>query len=235
MFEAVDLSKKIAKNDYKNLLPELQHRLWELQRACWEASIPSVWVFEGWDASGKGPCIRTHELDLPWMWRFWLQIPRRGQIGIFDRSWNRRALLGRVERPDDELSWRRMLRDIGDFERMLTDDGYVLAKFFLHISSKEQLRRYEAWKKDPADSWKSLEGGWQKPTHYDDHLIASEDLLQHTELLKSPWTIVPATDHRWVLVQVLETLIDRLETALVDRGLELPAPASDNAEQSGGE
>jgi polyphosphate kinase 2 (PPK2 family) len=249
MFEAVDLSKKIAKAEYKELVPQLQHRLWELQRACWEAAIPSIWVFEGWDASGKGPCIRkltarleprgfelhhvtdeprTHELDLPWMWRFWLQIPRRGQIGIFDRSWNRRALVARVGNPDDELNWRRMLRDIGDFERMLSDDGYVLVKFFLHISSKEQLKRYEIWKKDPADSWKSLEGGWQKPTHYEDHLVASEDLLQHTELLKSPWTIVPATDHRWAFVQVLETLIDRLQTALVDRGVTPPAHVEDD-------
>jgi polyphosphate kinase 2 (PPK2 family) len=253
MFEAVDLSKKIDKGEYKKALPRLQHRLWELQRACWEASIPSIWVFEGWDASGKGPCIRkltarleprgfelnhvtdvprTHELDLPWMWRFWLQIPLRGQIGIFDRSWNRRALVARVERPDEELEWRRMLRDIGDFERMLSDDGYVLAKFFLHISSKEQLKRYESWKKDPADSWKSLEGGWQKPTGYDRYLAASEDLLQHTEILNSPWTIIPATDHRWVLIQVLETLIDRMETALVERGVELPAEAANDETDS---
>jgi len=243
MFEAVDLSRKLSKSDYKGLLPGLQFRLWELQRACWESAIPSIWVFDGWDASGKGPCIRkltarleprgfelhhvtdaprTHELDLPWMWRFWLDLPRRGQIAIFDRSWNRRLLVQRVEGSIDELIWRRGLRDIGDFERMLADDGYVIVKFFLHISKEEQLKRYEKWKKDPADSWKALEGGWQKPTHYEDHLVASEDLLQNTELLNSPWNIVPATDHRTVLVEVLETLIDRLESALVERGVELP-------------
>ena len=245
MFEVVDLSRKLPKSDYQRVLPDLQLRLWELQRTCWEASIPSIWAFDGWDASGKGPCIRrltarleprgfelhhvtdkarTHELDLPWMWRFWQEIPRRGQVAIFDRSWNRRLLVERVEHRIDELEWRRKLRDIGDFERMLADDGYVLVKFFLHISRKEQLKRYEKWKKDPADSWKSLEGGWQKPTHYDDHLAAAEDLLQNTELLNSPWTIVPATDHRLVLVQVLETLIDRLQTALVDRGVAFGSP-----------
>jgi polyphosphate kinase 2 (PPK2 family) len=243
MFEAVDLQRKLAKSDYKRLAPDLQHRLWELQRSCWEAGIPSLWVFEGWDASGKGPCIRkiterleprgfelhhvtdeprTHELDLPWMWRFWLDLPRRGKIAIFDRSWNRRLLVQRVEKGRDELGWRRGLRDIGDFERMLSDDGYVIVKFFLHISKEDQLRRYEKWKKDPADSWKALEGGWQKPTRYEDHLSAAEDLLQNTELLHSPWTIVPATDHRSVLVQVLETLIDRLQTALADSGVPVP-------------
>jgi polyphosphate kinase 2 (PPK2 family) len=255
MFEAVDLSKKLAKSEYKKILPGLQYRLWGLQRSCWKENIPSIWIFEGWDASGKGPCVRrltarleprgfelhhvtdlprTAERELPWMWRFWLEIPRRGQIAIFDRSWNRRALIHRVEQPEDELNWRRMLRDIMDFERMLTDDGYVVTKFFLHISKKEQLKRYEKWKKDPADSWKALEGGWQKPTHYEQHLVASEELLQHTELLSSPWTVVPATDHRWVLIQVLETLIDRLETALVERGCELPEPAKPGAEDDNG-
>lgn len=241
MLEIVDLSKALAKSDYRERATALQKRLWELQRACWKASIPVVVVFEGWDASGKGRCVakltgrleprgfevhhvagesRTHELELPWMWPFWVSTPRRGRIAIFDRSWNRRALVRRVADPEDEIGWRRALRDIGDYERWLADDGYVLVKFFLHISAEEQLARYEEWEQDPGLSWKSLEGVWQRPQQYELHLAAAEELLQHTEAPWSPWTIVAATDSRWARFRVLETVAKALERALEARGVD---------------
>ncbi|MCP4205094.1 MAG: hypothetical protein GY769_24560 [bacterium] len=240
MLEAVDLSRSLDKSAYRERVNPLQDRLWELQRLCWKASIPVVIVFEGWDAAGKGRCVakltgkleprgfevhhtttepRTHEREMPWMWPFWVAAPRRGKIAIFDRSWNRRALVYRSRNLDDEIGWRRSLRDIGDFERWLADDGYVLVKFFLHISHDEQLRRYEKWEQDPGLSWKALEGAWQKPEHYEEHLAAVEELLQHTEAVWSPWTILSATDSRWARFRVIETLASRLEAALEERGL----------------
>jgi polyphosphate kinase 2 (PPK2 family) len=243
MLEVVDLSRKLAKSEYKERLPRLQDRLWELQRACWKASIPVIIVFEGWDAAGKGRCVRklterleprgfelhhvtgeprTWQLGLPWMWPFWIEVPSRGKIAIFDRSWNRRALERRIENQDNELAWRRAIRDIGDFERWLADDGYILIKFFLHISCDEQLRRYEKWENDPGLSWKALEGAWQKPQHYEEHLAAAEELLQHTEAAWSPWTILSATDSRWLRFRVIETIVARLEAALSELGLPLP-------------
>ncbi|MFQ5526193.1 MAG: polyphosphate kinase 2 family protein [Thermoanaerobaculia bacterium] len=239
MLEVVDLSRSLDKSAYRKKINPLQERLWELQRLCWRASIPVVIVFEGWDAAGKGRCVakltgrleprgfevhhvtgepRTHELDLPWMWPFWVTTPRRGKIAIFDRSWNHRALVDRVANPKDEMRWRRALRDIGDYERWLSDDGYVLIKFFLHISPEEQLGRYQQREEDPGLSWKALEGVWQKPTHYSRHLAAAEELLQNTEVPWSPWTIVPATDSRWARFQVLDTVVSRLEAALEERG-----------------
>lgn len=251
MFEIVNLDRKLPKADYKRRLPRLQRRLWELQRTCWHESVPSVIVFEGWDAAGKGSCIRklterleprgfelhhitdeprTYELDMPWMWRFWVDIPPRGKIAIFDRSWHRRAVIGRVQRPDAEMEWRRSLRDVGDFERWLADDGYVLIKLFLHISQEEQLRRYAKWKKNPGLSWKALDGSWQKPDNYEELLAASEDLLQHTEAGWSPWEVIAATDHRWARVRVFESIIARMELALSDRGIEVPEPDPAGAE-----
>ncbi len=240
MLEAVDLSCKLDKSEYRERINPLQDRLWELQRVCWKASIPVVVVFEGWDASGKGRCVakltgrleprgvdvnhvtgeaRTHELELPWMWPFWVATPRRGKIAIFDRSWNRRALVRHRENPEDEIGWRRALRDIGDYERWLADDGYVLIKFFLHISHEEQLERYEKWERDPGMSWKALEGAWQRPEHYGEHLAAAEELLQHTEESWSPWTIVAATDSRWARFRVIETVVRSLEATLEARGV----------------
>lgn len=254
MLEVVDLSRKLAKSKYRKRLPPLQDRLWELQRSCWKAAIPVIVVFEGWDAAGKGRCVRklterleprgfelhhvtgeprTWQRGLPWMWPFWTEIPGRGKIAIFDRSWNRRALERRVENPDDELGWRRAIRDIGDFERWLADDGYILIKFFLHISQDEQLRRYEKWANDPGLSWKALEGVWQKPKHYDEHLAAAEELLQHTEAPPSPWTIVSATDSKWLRFRVIETIVARLETVISENDLDsMVAGAGDNPTHS---
>lgn len=256
MFEVVNLEEKLSKAEYKRRTPLLQARLWELQRVGWEHAVPTILVFEGWDAAGKGDCVRklterleprgfelhrvtdnprTHELAMPWMWPFWNDIPPRGKIAIFDRSWNRRAVLFRIERPEAEMEWRRSLRDINDFERWLTDDGYLVVKLFLHISHDEQLRRYARWKKDPGRSWKALEGVWRKPDRYDEILAASEDLLQNTESGYSPWHLIPSTDRRWARVEVFETLIARLESGFAERGIDLPEPSPTTADRDGEE
>ncbi len=245
MFEVVDLTASLPKEEYRRRLPGLQDRLFALQQACWSAAIPVVVVFEGWDAAGKGDCIskltqrleprgfdlhhvtdepRTRERGLPWMWWFWVRIPGRGQMAIFDRSWNRRALIRRVEGEAGEMDWRRRLRDIGDFERWLAADGYLLVKLFLHISEDEQKRRYKKWRQDPGESWKALEGAWQEPARYAEHLAASEELLQHTEAEHAPWRIVAATDHRWARVRVFELLSAALERGLAAHGVPLPGP-----------
>lgn len=261
MFELIDLDSKISKTEYKSALPRLQTRLLELQQICWQADVGSLIVVEGWDASGKGPVIRklterleprgfdlqhitdeprTWERDLPWMWRFWQALPAYGKMAIFDRSWIRRLLVERVQHDADELRWRRGIRDIKDFEQALSDDGYVFAKLFLHIDKREQKKRYEAWKKTPGESWKSLEGDWQEPTHYDEYLSATEEVLQHTEAAWAPWTIIPATDRRFAGLRVFETVIETLEEALQRRGVDstevtnasMTAPDRDSAEAS---
>ena len=138
--------------------PDLQTRLYDLEKACWDNGVPTIIVFEGWDASGKGTTIsaltqrldprgfklypitapRTYEQQRPWLWRFWLKVPNRGEMVIFDHSWYGRVLEERVEGTIPEKAWRQAYRDITEFERMLADDGTVILKFFLHISKKEQ-------------------------------------------------------------------------------------------------
>lgn len=243
MLELVDLSRKLSKDEYRERLPGLRRRLLELQQACWKARIPSLLVFEGWDASGKGPTIRrlterleprgfevhyltdrprTYELDLPWMWRFWLTVPRYGAMAIYDRSWYRRGLVERLDGGADDLRWHRILRDVADFERTLADDGYVVVKFFFHISGPEQTKRYKKWRKDPSLSWMVDEKEWIAPDRYDECFPLIEEMLQATEAEWGPWVLVPATDKCWRRVTVFETLIRRLEEALAVRGLPLP-------------
>ena len=145
-------------------------------------------VFEGWDASGKGTTIaaltqrldprgfklypitapRTYEQQRPWLWRFWLKVPNRGEMVIFDHSWYGRVLEERVERNDREKDWRQAYRDIVEFERMLADDGTTILKFFLHISKKEQKQRFEAIEADPLEAWRVTKADWAGNKKYDE-------------------------------------------------------------------
>ena len=167
--EKVDLTRVIPKEEYKTRLPALQASLYELQLATSEAGLPSVILFEGWDAAGKGTCInvltsgleprafrlhviqepRTHELNMPCLYRFWQRIPNYGHMGIFDRSWYRRVLDERVEKITPKGEWQKAYRDITDVERTLADDGYAVVKFFVQISKKEQKQRFKKLESHP--------------------------------------------------------------------------------------
>jgi polyphosphate kinase 2 (PPK2 family) len=242
MLEKVDLTRKLPKEEYKQLKPRLQRRLYDLQKSCWDAKIPSITVFEGWDAAGKGTAInlltsrldprgfklhpiqapRTYEMHLPWLWRFWQKIPNYGEMGIFDRSWYGRVLVERVEGLTPVREWRKGYRDIVDFERTLADDGYVTIKFFLHIAKKEQKRRFKKLEKNPLKSWHVQPEDWEHHRKYKEYVVAIEEMLERTDTEWGPWTIVEATDRRWARVKIFQTIIQRLEMALTDRGFELP-------------
>jgi polyphosphate kinase 2 (PPK2 family) len=243
MLELVDLQPNLPKAEAKQRIAVLRRRLLHLQQACWHAKIPSLLVFEGWDAAGKGDIIRkfterleprgysvqyltdaprSAEQDLPWMWRFWNALPAYGTMAIFDRSWYRRLLLERLGGRADLLRWRRGLRDIVDFERMLADDGHVVIKVFFHVSETEQRKRFDAWSEDPGSSWKALVGEWTELAPYETQIELWEELLQGSEAAWAPWTFVAAHDRSWARVQTFETVIAQLEAALQQRGHELP-------------
>ncbi len=242
MLEKVDLTKKLSKSDYKARMPQLRRRLYDLQKACWDAGIPSVIIFEGWDASGKGTSInvlsqrldprgfklyaiqapRTYETHMPWLWRFWQKLPNYGEMGIFDRSWYGRVLVERVEGLTPENEWRKGYGDIINFERTIADDGYVVIKFWLHISKKEQKRRFKKLEKDPLESWHVQPEDWEHHRKYDQYVLAVEEMLAKTYTEWGPWTIVEATNRRWARVKIFETIIQRLENALEARGFDLP-------------
>ncbi len=253
MLEKVDLTKKLSKQEYKQRQPYLRTRLYDLEKACWDAGIGSMLVFEGWDAAGKGSCInlltqrldprgfrlyairapRTYESHLPWLWRFWLKVPNFGQMAIFDRSWYGRVLVEREEELTPEEEWRRAYQDIVDLERTLADAGYVLVKFFLHISKKEQKRRFEKLEADPLEAWHVQAEDWEHHRRYKSYLLAYEEMLARTDTEWGPWTIVEATDRRWTRVKIFETITTRLEQALLAKGIPLPPePTSEQVQRS---
>jgi len=242
VLEKIDLTRKLSKQEYKTRLPYLRERLYDLQKACWSAGIPSVTLLEGWDAAGKGTSVkaltrrleprgfklypiqapRTYETHVPWLWRFWLKLPNYGEMAIFDRSWYGRVLVERVERLTPEKEWRKAYRDIANFERTIADDGYVIIKFWLHISQAEQKQRFKKLEQDPLTAWHVQPEDWEHHRKYDEYLSAVEEMLERTETEWGPWTIVEATDRRWARVKIFETIISRLEEALTQRGVPLP-------------
>ena len=234
MLENINLKKKLSRDEYKALLPSLQRRLYDLEKACWDNGVPSIIVFEGWDASGKGTTIstltqrldprgfrlypitapRTYEQQRPWLWRFWLKVPNRGEMVIFDHSWYGRVLEDRVEGVVPRKVWREAYSDILDFERMLADDGAVILKFFLHIDKKTQKKRFEAIEADPLEAWRITPEDWKRHRKYDQYLAAAEEMLELTDSDYAPWVIVEAASRWHARRKVFEALIGALETRL---------------------
>ncbi|HSQ25553.1 MAG TPA: hypothetical protein VLM80_00375 [Anaerolineales bacterium] len=231
MLDKIDLSKSVDKRVYKRIFPELSERLFNVQKGSWDAGVPVIILFEGWDAAGKGTSIqkltqpldprgyklypiraaRTYEKKHPWLWRFWQKLPARGEWAMFDRSWYGRVFVERVESLIPENEWRRAYRDIVDFERVLADDGHVIIKFFLHISKQEQKRRFEKLIKDPLTAYHVTAEDWEHHQHYENWLLAYEEAFERTETEWGPWTIVEATDRRHTWVKIYQTIIQTLE------------------------
>ena len=244
MLEKIDLNKKISKKVYKKTFPKARLKLYALQKAYWDVEIPVIILFEGWDAAGKGTSIqnltsrldprgfklypiraaRTYESKRPWLWRFWLKITGKGEWAIFDRSRYGRTLVERVEGLIPQRSWRRAYRDIVNFERTLADEGYLIIKFFLHISREEQKRRFDKLINNPLTAWQVLPEDWEHHKHYDEWLLAYEETFERTETESGPWTIVEATNRRYTNIKIFDTISAALERQL---GLmdALPDPA----------
>jgi len=245
MFENVDLTKQLDKEAFRKVLPELQDRLRDLARQVYDAGIPVIIVFEGWDAAGKGTNInrlverldprgfKVHPVSAPlederlrpFLWRFWNKIPARGQIGIFDRSWYGRVLVERMDKLCAKAEWQAAYHEIRDFERQLADDGTVVVKFWLHISKKEQRRRFEKCEADPFLRWKIEKEDWKHHREYKKYYRAVEEMFEKTSTAQAPWTIVEAEDRRFATIKVLQTVCDAMTDAAKKNGPAKPAVA----------
>ena len=234
MLDQLDLTLTLSKKAYKQIHALQMARLLELERLIYERKRPVIIVFEGWDAAGKGTTIRaltepldprgfkvlptnaprTHERQKPWLWRFWMQIPRHGQIAIFDRSWYGRVLIERVEGLTPIPDWIRAYEEINGFERTLADDQTIFVKYWLHISKAEQLRRFLYLSQQPESAWQVAAEDWEHHRKYDEYLAAVQDMLANTNTAVAPWAIIPATDAHYRTYEVFRALIERLENAL---------------------
>lgn len=234
MLEKVDLTKKLDKEEYKELVDNLRMRLGRLQRTARERGIPTLIVMEGWDAAGKGTLMNELLLSLdprgvnvhvtqapnseealrPFFWRFWGKLPAKGRMAIFDRSWYRRLLSERQEQVCSEAQVQAAFHDIPAFERQLTDEGYLVIKLFLHISKKEQGERLRKLADDPAAAWRVSERDWQHHKQYDAYLPLIEEMLRKTDTDFAPWTVIEAHNRRFATAKMLAVIAEALEQRL---------------------
>ena len=248
MLEVVDLKKKLESAEYQRAFPRLQERLRVLQYEARDAQIPTVIALEGWDACGRGNIIKhlTQRLDprlfriyagtppspleqrYHFLWRYQLNLPNDGEMALFDHSWYGRVLVERVDKLVPKKAWREAYEQINEFERWLAEDNQVLVKFWLHISRKEQKKRFQEYEADPQMAWKVTKEYWRHHRNYDKWVKAVEEMLAKTDTPHAPWTIVEANDLRWARVKVFKALIQRLEEALKRRQAE-PAAVSRTA------
>ena len=237
MLETVDLTLSLTKEAYRKKAQPLREKLRLLQYECKTAEIPTVIVFEGWDASGKGGIISrlleridprgfkvhparpptTEEEAKPFLWRYWVRLPQDGEIALFDRSWYGRVLIERVAKMVPKKVWRSAFDEIAQFERQLADDGAVIVKFFLHISKKEQKRRLRKMEKDKYERWRVTKWDWRHHKDYDKYVTAIEEMVAKTDAPYAPWSIVEATDRRHAEIKVFAALVQAMDEALAWR------------------
>jgi polyphosphate kinase 2 (PPK2 family) len=227
----VDLDARIRDKDaYEHRLVRAQLQLLLIQRHLYEHDREAVLVFEGWDAAGKGGAIRrlverldprgfaVHPIGAPtavekgvhYLQRFWARMPGPRTLAIFDRSWYGRVLVERVEKLARTRDWKRAYDEINAFERLLTGDGVPVVKFFLHISKKEQLRRFEEREANPFKRWKISAEDWRNRRRWRDYEQATDDMLRRTSTHHAPWTLI-AAEHKWhARVAVCEQTVRQL-------------------------
>ena len=162
------------------------------------------------------------ELDHDFMWRTNVRLPGRGRIGIFNRSYYEEVvvvrvhpeLLGQEKLPRSLVSkriWDERFEDIGAFERYLARNGTVVRKFFLHISKREQKKRFLKRIERPEKNWKFSMADVQEREHFREYMDAYEDAIGHTAKPSAPWYVVPA-DHKWFArLVVAAAVVDALE------------------------
>lgn len=231
---AVDLTQKLDKRDYTRRLEKFQRKVNRLTWKAFKKARATVIVFEGWDAAGKGSALRrlTAAMDarlyrvIPvaaptdeerarhYLWRFWRQLPRDGQVALFDRSWYGRVLVERVEGFASPAEWARAYAEINDFEEQLVEHGVVLIKFWIHLSQDEQLRRFRARAATPYKRHKITPEDWRNRRKWRAYEAAVNEMLARTSTALAPWTLVAGNDKRFARVQILQTVCQRLKQAL---------------------
>ena len=204
-------------------------------------NITVIAMFEGNDAAGKGGAIRriTGALDAryynvisiaapteeeraqPYLWRFWRHIPRRGRVTIFDRSWYGRVLVERVEKFCSEANWMRAYSEINDFEAQLVRHNIIVVKFWLTISSEEQLKRFQARETIGFKHFKITDEDWRNREKWNEYEQAVCDMVDRTSTEIAPWTLVEANDKNFARIKILKTLCQRVEAAMKSKPIKV--------------
>jgi polyphosphate kinase 2 (PPK2 family) len=246
----LDLNLKLSREEEAIRLAQCQTRLLQLRLTLGGLiggqgiGPPLLVLFEGWDASGKGGAIkrlvapldprhvRVKQFAAPtydekrhhWLARFWEPLPGWGGMAVFDRSYYGRVLVERVEGFAERSAWQRAFEEIRDFERTLAAEGTIIVKFWIHTSSREQLKRFQRRAKDPLRTWKLTDEDWRNRKKRRAYTRAVEEMLSETDTDFAPWTLVEGNSKRYARVKVLESVIAASEEGMRRHRLKPPPP-----------
>jgi PPK2 family polyphosphate:nucleotide phosphotransferase len=242
-FKGKHENKKVAHAKIKKLqqrMDQLQFRLYAEQKRS------LLIILQAPDAGGKDGVIRhvigvmnpqgcrvvgfkqpsAEELAHDFLWRIERQVPKRGEVVIFNRSHYEDVLIVRVHDLVPKKVWSKRYAQINDFERKLLANGTHILKFFLHISKKEQLERFKDRLDDPERHWKISEADYTERMYWKDYEAAYEDALGKCSTKDAPWFVIPS-DHKWFRnLAISEIIVDTMEKM----GIETPKPTVDITE-----
>jgi len=220
------------------MLRDLQERLYADNK--WGVLL----IFQAMDAAGKDGAIKhvfsginpqgcqvtsfkspsTEELDHDFLWRCGKNLPDRGRFGIFNRSYYEEVLVVKVhpeflaaqKLPKNNNIWKKRFQDICQFEKYLDNNGIIVLKFFLHVSKKEQKKRFLERLDKPEKNWKFSEADVRERQHWDEYMAAYEDMIQNTASENAPWFVVPANNKWFTRPVVAAAVIDALSSLKLD-------------------
>nr|WP_294678226.1 polyphosphate:AMP phosphotransferase [uncultured Blautia sp.] len=230
------------KEDIKERLTQARSRLYKLQMEIKEHKVPVVVLFEGWSASGKGSTISKviknidprffkvatmsapteDDLRRPFLYRYFKVLPEAGKFTFLDSGWMDQTCREKLDRKLKAEEYTKRIDSVRRFERQLTDNGYLVLKFFMHIDKKEQRKRMEnlldskdtRWRVDEYDLWQN--------DHYKKCRKVFDQYIRDTNASAAPWYIVDAADAKWAELQVMETLVSNIEVALQNNAHSVP-------------
>jgi PPK2 family polyphosphate:nucleotide phosphotransferase len=221
----------LTKEEGRARFAELNAELDVMQEELYAAGIHALLlILQGMDTAGKDGAIRNVMLNLnpqgcrvesfkapteeelahDFLWRVHKVVPRKGMVGVFNRSHYEDVLVVRVHSLVPELVWRARYDQINAFERLLADTGTIIVKCFLHISKEEQEQRLRAREEDVAKAWKLSAGDWRERERWGDYMAAYEEALTRCSTDHAPWYIIPANRKWYRDLAISEALVETL-------------------------
>jgi polyphosphate:AMP phosphotransferase len=241
LFEAAEVGSAVSRADYRKRATALREDLLEAQTNLREADFPVVVMFAGVDGAGKGSLTNlmnewmdprgittrafgsssAEEAARPTYWRFWRDLPSRGNMGLFLSAWYTDPLLDRVYGETTDAGLEAQLDEINSFEKTLADDGYLFVKFWMHLGREAQKERFEELEADALTRWRVTRKDWEHWTMYDRFIRYSGHIIRRTSTEWAPWKIVEGADANHRSLTVGGILRDRIRDRLS------AAPSSD--------
>lgn len=232
------------KDELKERLSKSKNRLYDLQMKIKEHKLPVLVLFEGWSAAGKGSMIgkiiknidprffkvatmsapTEEETRRPFLYRYMKEIPEEGKFAFLDSGWMEQTAKDVLKGDLSGEDYEKRIESIRRFERQLTDNGYLVLKFFMEIDKEEQKTRMQKLLDKPDTSWRVTGFDKWQNEHYKKCEKVFDRYLKDTNLPTSPWYIIDAGNKKWAELQVLETLVSNIDTALQNQKHSVPIP-----------